>query len=94
MTTGPFLKEAVQLLEHLRFLRRLESTAAITVDHTVVFNACGDPYGCGCGQMTLDEVRKAIAETKDKLKNLPHVPNKAERKAARQKQAKQKKHRG
>jgi len=76
------------LLQELHRLRAVQSDHQKHGAEEVVVNACGDPYGCGCGSMTMEDLQESIDTLKGELATREHVPNKQERKKARQERAK------
>lgn len=87
-------KRTRDLRDRLRRLRGLESEILGAVREgrhdpgaTYVYNACGDPHGCGCGRTTLAELNRAVVELKGELASRGHLPDKRERRASRQKAA-------
>lgn len=96
------LQRAIGLRADLRYWRDIEKEVkqqsnvfnpidTTRLDVEVSYNACGDPYGCGCGTTTLRKIEARIIELKSELAALPHIPNGAERKRLRREHAENRK---
>jgi hypothetical protein len=76
-----------KLLMHLRELRVVETQMAKEDTDSLIYAACGDPYGCGCGTATKTSIARYIVKVKAELATREHIPNKIEARRIRQEKA-------